>query len=180
MKHIIPLLCLCISNWCFAQHSQTNKCALKKANHSWSWEYKKTRNLDLQLELVVDKIVANANYYDRHPPIENLDDRSMFGTLPCSKSCAISVGVIYGKNKGILLDIHKYPELEEILEALNSETISQIDFNEHRNSIYQAAVKQQPGIVLYTQDKELIKLLRRKIREIERREKRPSNDKTVP
>jgi len=176
MKHLILIFCFCITNVCLGQHANTTKCALKTANSSWTWNYKKARSLDVQLDLVVEKVINTAIYYDIHPPLENPDDRSLFGAIPCDKSCAISVGLIYGKNKGTLLDLHKYPEFETVLEAMNAENISGIDFNEHRDTHYQTALKKQPGIVLYTEDKALIKLLRRQLREIERREKKEINE----
>ena len=82
----------------------------------------------------------------------------------------IRFGLIYDKKKGLVLDLKKNPEFEELILEFNSDNISHMDLNEYQEKdIYSQAALKRSGIVLYTEDKDLKKLIRKAIKQIGKR-----------
>ncbi|RMA58615.1 hypothetical protein [Ulvibacter antarcticus] len=147
---------------CFSQHTETQFCTLQSENEAWLSVIKAIEDVSQQVDLVIDKVLADNHYFITHPEIEDTNDKRIFGTLPCTTDCSIRFGLIYGKNKGMVLDPQTYPNLEILLLEFNSENIEQIKVKErYDNDIYSYSSGMRSGIVLYTNDKELKKKIRR-------------------
>jgi len=167
MKYISTLLALFCVTYCFTQHSENATCTLKPENKEWLSEFKKTDLGPEQIDLVIHKITADATYFVENPEIENLEDKRVFGTLPCTQACSIRFGLVYGKGKGLTLDLNQNPELEPIMAEFTPENISRIELNEHHSKDrYKTAGIQRSGIILYTDDKELKKKIKRAIKDM--------------
>ena len=150
---------------CLGQHSKTETCSLKPDNKSWLFEFKDSDDISDQTALVVNKILSDTDYFEENPEIENPDDRRVFGSTPCTKKCSIRFVLVYGKSKGLVLDVHKNPELEELIEEFSSENISKIEVNQYNErDIYKPRAVQRSGVVLYTDDKALKKKIRKTIK----------------
>ena len=82
----------------------------------------------------------------------------------------IRFGLIYDKKKGLVLDLKKNPELEALVLEFNAENISHMDLNEYQEKdIYSPAALKRSGIVLYTEDRDLKKMIRKAIKKIGKR-----------
>lgn len=111
--------------------------------------------------MVVNKVFWDADYFYVDPEFVETD-RNQLDVIPCSEDCSLRIGIVYGKNEGIVLDLNKNPALEELLYALSSENIQKVELNEYReNDVYGLYTDKRSGIVLYTNSKELKKMIRR-------------------
>lgn len=166
MRKLIILLFLLNLGMGYSQHSETAICTLQPDNTDWMWELKKADDRETKIELVVDKIRKDGDYFELHPPVENADDRRVFGDLPCTTVCSIRFVLVYGKSKGLVLDLKKNPLLEDLINSFTSQNIDKIELNkQHRRDIYKPKAQKRSGVVLYTEDKELKKMVRKLLRE---------------
>lgn len=155
----------------FAQHPGGGYCTLLSENKAWFYEFGKTELLDDQIELIVNKITADTDYFVENPEIANLDDRRVMGTVPCVTNCSVRFVLVYGKGKGIVLDVKKNPEFEDLLYELSADNIKKIDLNvRHASDRYNHKSPKRSGVVLYTEDKALKKMIRRALKDIEKSE----------
>jgi hypothetical protein len=153
----------------YAQHPGGGECHFKSTNKDWISQFKKAENRTAKLEMITSKIMEDAVYFEENPPLEHSDDMRVMGTIPCSKKCTIRFGLMYDLNKGMLLDMHKNPEIEDLLLDLTSKNIPKIELNEvHARDIYKKVANKRSGVVLYTKDRDLKKRIRRVKREIEK------------
>lgn len=167
MKKIMLLLFFLLSGISFGQHPGPGECTLKPDNKAWIWRFKEADNRTDKIDLVVNKILADTDYFEENPEIANLDDRSVFGKIPCSSECSIRFSLVYRKNKGLTLDLKRNPELEDLILEFTSENIIRIDLNESQEKdIYKHVAPKRSGIVLYTEDNNLKKKIRKAIRNI--------------
>ena len=165
MQKLSTVLLLFFFGCCFSQHPGTGQCSLKPENKEWLLDYKKATDLTSQIDLVVQKIYSNTGYFEANPTPSNLDDKRVFGELPCSIKCSIRFGLVYSKKSGIVLDLKKNPEFIDLIPEFNAENISRIELKEnHEKNIYQHNAHKRSGIVLYTDNKELKKKIRRAIK----------------
>jgi hypothetical protein len=165
MKKLTTILLLFFFGISFGQHPGTGQCTLKPENKDWLLEYKKAKGLDYQIDLIVQKINADNGYFEANPAPDNLNDKRVFGALPCSNTCAIRFGLMYSKRDGIVLDLTKNPEFQDLLSEFNADNISRIELNEsHDKDIYKHKTHKRSGIVLYTSDKELKKKIKKAIK----------------
>ena len=169
MHNFSTLIFILFFGCCFAQHPGNGACSLQPDNKTWLSEFKKTDKGAEQIDLVINKIISDSDYFFENPEIANLDDRRVFGNVPCSEECSIRFGLIYGKNKGFTLDLKKNPELEDLMAEFNSENIYRIELNErHKKDVYKNVGVQRSGVVLYTSDKELKKKIKKAVKKIEK------------
>ena len=165
MHKITTLLLLFFFGCCFSQHPGTGQCTLKPDNKDWLLDYKKANGLDSQIDLVVQKIYSDTGYFEENPTPSNLDDKRVFGELPCSVECSIRFGLVYSKKSGIVLDLKKNSEFQDLIAEFNADNISRIELKEnHEKNIYKHNAHRRSGIVLYTDDKALKKKIRRAIK----------------
>lgn len=163
MRTILLIVCCFFFGISLAQHPGGGECTLQPDNKAWLWKFKEAADKADKIELIVSKITSDTEYFEENPSIENLDDRSTFGTIPCATSCTIRFVLIYGKGKGIPLDIQKNPELEELILEFNGDNIQKIELNEHHErDIYKVGAAKRSGLILYTEDK----MLKKKVRKV--------------
>ena len=75
------------------------------------------------------------------------------------------IGLVYSKKGGIVLDLEKNPEFIDLIPEFNAENISRIELKEnHEKNIYQHNAHKRSGIVLYTDNKELKKKIKKAIK----------------
>ena len=89
MYKITPVLLFLFFGMSFGQHVGSGGCNLQSTNKAWVWDFKEAADKEAKIELITNKIITDTDYFVAHPPIENLDDRSSFGKIPCSPKCAI-------------------------------------------------------------------------------------------
>jgi hypothetical protein len=153
----------------YGQHPGDGFCTLQSENKEWFYDFSKTENMTDKIALIVDKILADTEYFQEHPEIANLDDRRVFGNIPCVTECSIRFGIVYAKSKGLKLDLQKNPELEDLLYELNADNIDHFDVNMHHpNDRFNLSGTKRSGILMYTEDKSLKKLIRKAIKNIEK------------
>ena len=171
MRKITTLILLVFTGYCFAQHPTGASCSLQPDNKTWLASFKKADEGAQQIDLVINKITADSNYFIENPEIANLDDKRVFGPIPCTQECSIRFGLVYGKNKGITLDLEKNPELEELMAEFTSENIHRIELNEHhKKDVYKSVGVQRSGVVIYTCDKELKKKIKKTVKQLAKAE----------
>lgn len=169
MRKTIFILFLLVYGTSLGQHPGGGFCTLQSDNKEWSYDFSKADNLTDKVALIVDKITADTEYFEEHPEIANLDDRRVFGDLPCVTKCSIRFGLVYAKSKGIVLDLKKNPEFEDLLYELNSENIHHIDVNMHHPSDrFNLSGTKRSGIIMYTKDKHIKKMIRKAIKNAEK------------
>lgn len=167
MQNITTLLFIFFFGCCFGQHTEKGTCALKPDNKAWLAQFKKTDLGTEKIDLVINKIVSDTDYFVENPEIANLEDKRVFGNIPCTKKCSIRFGLVYGKNKGVKIDLEKNPEWEELMAEFTSENIDRIELNEHHaKDVYKTAGIKRSGVILYTDDKDLKKKIKRAIKDM--------------
>jgi hypothetical protein len=73
--------------------------------------------------------------------------------------------LVYSKNSGIILDLHKNPQFIDLISELNADNISRIELKEnHEKNIYQHNEHRRSGILIYTDNKELKKKIKRAVK----------------
>lgn len=165
MRTITTALLLFFFGFCLAQHPGSGQCSLKPENKDWLLAFKKTEDLPDQIDLVIDRIYSNTNYFEEHPASSNANDKRVFGALPCSTDCSILFGLVYSKNSGVILDLKKNPQFIDLISELNAENISRIELKEnHEKNIYQHNEHRRSGILIYTDNKELKKKIKRALK----------------
>lgn len=172
MKTKLFILFLFIGATIMAQHKGSGECEMKPGNTDWLWKFKDAEQKERQLTLIVDKILDDSYYLTSLPSNENEDDKRVFGNPNCTDTCTMRFVLIYGNSRGLVLDLAKYPQLEEVLDEFTPENISNIELNEkHERNIYGVASEKRSGVILHTEDKQLRKKIRRTLRDIEKAEK---------
>lgn len=165
MHKLTSLLLLFFFGICFGQHPGTGQCTLKPENKDWLLEFKKAEGIENQVDLIVQKINADNGYFEANPTPDNLDDKRVFGELPCSNQCSIRFGLMYSKRGGIVLDLTKNPEFKDLLSEFTADNISRIELNEsHEKNRYKHKTHKRSGIVLYTDNKDLKKKIKKAIK----------------
>ncbi len=165
MRKITFILFFLFFGFCFGQHPSDEICSLQPKNKAWIHQFKKADDLDAQIDLIINKIILDTDYIGENTVMASLSDNSVFNKVPCSSVCSIRFGLIYAKNKGIILDLKKNPELEDLIFEFTSENINRIELNEYQEKdIYNPSALKRSGVVLYTDDKELRKKVRRAIK----------------
>ncbi len=165
MYKITPALLFLFFGISFGQHIGPGECNLQPDNKAWIWDFKEANTKESKIELITNKIINYTDYFYENPPLENLDDRSTFGEIPCTPKCAIRFVLIYGKNKGLVLNLHKNPELEDLVNEFNADNIDKIELNEHnKRDIYGHASRKRSGVVLHTDNKFLKKQIKRALK----------------
>ncbi|PKA83746.1 hypothetical protein ATE92_1912 [Ulvibacter sp. MAR_2010_11] len=150
---------------CLGQHPGNGECALHPENKAWILQYKKAESQENQIDMVVQKIIADTDYFVEHPEMANLDDRRVFGKMACTTDCSIRFALVYEKKKGLVIDLKKNPELAELILEFNSENIESIHLNEYNDKdIYSPAALKRSGIILYTSDRDLKKKIRKAVK----------------
>ena len=169
MKKLFFILLLIISQTLFAQHKGAGACKFKLSNSEWLGDFKNAEQKDEKLTLIVGKIIEDANYLSSASFVGDIEEMPNFDMSACTDKCTMRFVLIYGNTRGLILDLTKYPPLEEVLEAFTSENITKIELNEkHDRNIYGVTAKKRSGIILHTDDKELKKKVRRTLRDIEK------------
>ncbi len=172
MKKITLLICMIFASYCFAQHPGSGDCSLQPENKQWLLSFKEADDTEAKLELITNKLTQDSTYFDAHPPLGNLSDRSVFGSIPCNEKCTLRFVLMYGKHKALSLDLHDEPALQNILDAFTPESVQRIEIKEKRErDIYGHHKKSRSGIVIYTEDKALVKTVKRTLREIKKAKK---------
>ena len=167
MQKITFILFLVFYGFGFAQHSDTDICNLNNDNRAWFLEMRKTNDLPTQVDLTVNKLVADAQYLGVNNESADLGEQAVFEVNNCNTNCSIRFVLIYAKSKGLVLDLKKNPELEELILQFNASNIDRIELNEYyEKDIYKANVKKRSGVVIYTEDKEIKKLVKKALKDI--------------
>ncbi|MEL6809880.1 MAG: hypothetical protein AAFP76_00905 [Bacteroidota bacterium] len=165
MEKLTSLLFLLCCGLCFGQHTGPGPCHLEQDNKEWIEQFKKADSLDIKIDMVMNKLLADSDYFFYNPAPTNLDDRSSFGPIPCTHKCTIRFGIVYGKREGMVLDLTKNPELEDVLYELVPENIDYIDLNEYEeNDIYQHVTDKRSGVVIHTENSEVRRMIRNVIK----------------
>jgi len=172
MKPLFIFLFLIIGTSALAQHKGTGECEMKPGNTDWLWKFKDTDQKEEKLSLIVDKILDDSDYLTALPTDGNADDKRVFGNPECTDKCTMRFVLIYGNTRGLVLDVAKHPQLEEVLAEFTPENISNIELNEkHERNIYGVASEKRSGVILHTEDRQLRKKIKRTLRDIEKAEK---------
>ena len=171
MRNFSTLIFILSFACCFAQHPGNGACSLQPDNKTWLSEFKKTDLGPEKIDLVINKIISDTDYFYENPEIANLEDRRVFGNIPCTEDCSIRFGLVYGKNKGFTIDLKKNPELEELMAEFNSENIHRIELNEHHEKdVYKSVGVLRSGVVMYTCNKDLKKKIKKAVKKIKKAE----------
>lgn len=137
----------------FAQRPLPEECLLKKSNQEWIKEFKKTETIGFQLELIKEKLFADATYLDNKKKIVAKEDRC---------GCPIRFGIIIPGRNWLVLDLSENPVLEELFPDLNEETISRIKLSEfEENKLNRYAVDKCSGVTLYSDSRDLKRRIRK-------------------
>lgn len=145
-----------------AQHSESDKCELYPLNKKWIAKFKRTEGIDARIGMVVNKVLWDGDYFYVDPEFTGADRREMLDAIPCTEECKLRIGIIYGKNQGIILDLNRQPALEELLFELSSSNINRVELKEYEeNDIYGHVTDKRSGVVLFSSSKELKKMIRR-------------------
>ncbi len=76
---------------------------------------------------------------------------------------------MYGKKDGLTFDLQKSPLLEDLMVEFTEENIYRMELNEHHaKDVYKSVGIKRSGIVMYTDDKELKKKIKRTLKDIEK------------
>lgn len=172
MKKLLLLITCIYGSSLLGQHQGPGDCSLHATNKVWISKFKKTNTLDDQLNLIYTKLIEDSEYLLQNPEIANLDDKRVFGPIPCGTSCTIRFGILYDDKRGLVLDINKNPELEDLILEFTSDNIRSIELNElKKRNIYQHVAQKRSGVVLYTNDKELKKRIRKVVKQLQKEQK---------
>ena len=145
-----------------SQHLESDQCELYPITKKWISKFKRTQGLDAQIGMVVNKVFWDGDYFYEDPELKKEIDRELLDAIPCSEECTLRIGLIYGKNEGIVLDLNMHPELEDLLFELSSDNIDRIELKEYEeNDIYGHVTDARSGVVLYSSSKSLRKMIRR-------------------
>lgn len=168
-KFLLAIFLLCFGIG-YSQHPGGGYCELESQNKTWFYQFKKAEDMETKVDMVKDKILSDLLYFEENPEIANLDDRRVMGPLPCVTACSIRFGIVYSKSKGLKLDLQKNPELEDLVFELNSDNVDRIELKvQHRANRYShGGATKRSGVLIYTEDKELKKMIRRAIRDMEK------------
>tara|TARA_R110000823_G_scaffold266883_1_gene386590 strand:+ start:7028 stop:7396 length:369 start_codon:yes stop_codon:yes gene_type:complete len=116
-------------------------------------DFKNVETIEIQLELVKEKILSDAIYLDNEKKITPKEDQC---------GCPIRFSVIIPGNKWLVLDLNKNPELEDLFPELTSETIDRIKLSEfEEKKLNRYAVDNCSGITLYSSSRDLKRTIRK-------------------
>ena len=161
MRNATTLLFILFVTIGFAQHTERGSCYLKQESKTWLAEYKKMELGPEKIDLVINKIIADNEYFINNPQSPNL--------ITCTKKCSIRFGLMYGKKDGLTFDLQKSPLLEDLMVEFTEENIYRMELNEHHaKDVYKSVGIKRSGIVMYTDDKELKKKIKRTLKDIEK------------
>ncbi len=167
MQKITLLLSFLFFGICFGQDSTLGECELQRENKTWISEYKTLDNRGDQIDFVVRKIIADAYYFSENFQTASIGDNKVLDQNSCNPKDFIRFGLLYDNNKGLILDLKKNPELEELISDFNSENISSIELKEYEEKdIYRNFDTRRYGVVIYTEDRDLKKKIRRAIKDL--------------
>ncbi len=172
MKNLLFLITLLCVSALMAQHPGSGDCNLGSANKTWISKFKKSNTLSDQLNLIYSKMISDSEYLIEHPEITNLDDKRVMGPIPCGTSCTIRFGILYDDKRGLVLDINKNPELEDLILEFTMDNIESIELNElKKRDIYQHVSQKRTGVVLYSNDKELKRRIKKVVKQLQKEQK---------
>lgn len=166
MKHIFSLLVFFSAyGLCFGQHGGASTCELQTYNKAWILKFKNAPNKAEKVQLVVSKMLADTDYFKEHPVKSDEGASGISDQELCSISCSIRFGLLYSESKGLTLDLIKNPSFEELILEFNDENIGRIELNEYRDrDIYNANGVKRTGIILYTDNNELQKSIKKTLK----------------
>lgn len=167
MHKITLLLSFLFLGICFGQDSNLGECALQRENKTWISEYKLLDNRADQIDFVVRKIIADAYYFSENLQTASIGDSKVLEQNSCDPKDFIRFGLLYDNNKGLILDLKKNPDLEELISDFNSENISSIELKEYEEKdIYRKFDSRRYGVVIYTEDRDLKKKIRKTLKSL--------------
>ena len=173
MRKLLLISILLSSFVLFGQSTDCEQCELYPITKKWISKFKRTEGLDAKILMVVNKVFYDGDYFYRDPELYEEPDPTLLDAEPCGEECSLRIGLIYGKREGIVLDVNKYPGLQDVLLELSSENIDRVELKEYEeNDIYGHVTDKRSGVVLYTSSKDL----RRIIRRLSRNEEREKNN----
>ena len=144
---------MCVFGTAFAQRPLPEECFLKKTNEAWIKDFKKAETSEFQLELIKEKLLADAIYLDNEKKIVAKEDRC---------GCPIRFGIIISGRKWLVLDLNENPELEDLFPDITAETIDRIKLSEfEENKLNRYAVDKCSGVTLYSSSRDLKRKIRR-------------------
>ncbi len=151
----------------FGQNNAYAECPLQNDNEVWIQSFKKATSDEERLELIVEKIQRDASFVQEN---SETADASENVTLAKDNAhdcqCAIRFGLVYSnKKRGLVLDLNKYPYLEEVVLDLTLAHIEAIDFNEFQDKkLYRYGSELRSGVTIFSDDKDLRKKIRKTLR----------------
>ncbi|MDC7993971.1 hypothetical protein [Altibacter sp. HG106] len=161
------ICCLFLFGNAFTQTEIATKCPLQNDNDQWIESFKGATSDEERMELIVDKIQRDAMFVQETSEIA---ETSGTVTLAPENShdcqCAIRFGLVYSnKKRGLVLDLNKYPYLEDVVVDLTMANIESIDFNEFQDKkLYRYGTELRSGVTIFSDDKELRKKIRKTLR----------------
>lgn len=166
MKRIFSLLVFFLAiGLCFSQHGGATACELQQFNKAWILKFKDAPNKAEQVQLVVSKMIADTDYFNERNIESDAVESGISDQELCTTSCSIRFGLLYSKSKGLTLDLIKNPTFEDLIFEFNDENINRIELNEYREKdIYSANGVKRTGIILYTDNKDLQKIIKKTLK----------------
>ena len=166
MQKITFLLIFLFFGTSFGQHTGSGDCILQPNNKAWVKKFKQADTQEAQIELIVGKIIGDAYFLEKNLELAANDNGNIYENNSCTANCSFRFGLVYSNKKGIILNLKKNPEFEDLIFEFTAGNINSIDLNEYQEKdLYNPAALQRYGIVLYTEDKELKKKIKKAIKE---------------
>ena len=167
LKKILYILIIFVFGIGFAQEKEASDCNLQTENELWKADYEKSESQVQRIELIKQKIIADSVYIQFEPKIITTHSATIINKFVDANGndcgCKILFILYYKKRKAIVLDLQLRPELNVIVEKLNSENIADIFHSfekETARAIYGAESGKCGFVQMTVKERKLKKLIK--------------------
>ena len=133
MKKILYIISFLVFGATFAQENKTSDCNLQSENDLWKTEYENSESNKERIELIKEKIKSDSIYSYREPKIKINHNITFINQHVDKKGtecgCKILFILNYQKQKTIIVNLNERPELNIVVNSLNTENVEQVMFS---------------------------------------------------
>ncbi len=130
LKNLIYILTILVFGITYAQENKTSDCNLQLENKLWKMEFEKAKSKSERIELIKRKVKSDSIYEQSEPKIITVHSATIFNEHKDKNGtecgCKILFILHYKKRKSIIVNLNERPELNIIVEKLNSDNVEQI------------------------------------------------------
>jgi len=130
LRKILYILTILVFGMTYGQENKTSDCDLQSENQLWKAEYEKAESKAERIELIKSKIKSDSIYEQSEPKIKTAHSPTIFNEhknkngIECG--CKILFILHYKKRRSIIVNLNDRPELNIVVDKLNSENVERI------------------------------------------------------